>query len=78
MAFNQIPIISIPLKKDLWVDVDSDKSYVSWYNVLKYRLKDRKKNGISKRQKGKNNKEWRNIFYELDEDEQDNFGLNEF
>jgi hypothetical protein len=64
IAFQSIPNITIPLyKKDFWLNVQSDKAYISWYNVMK----DRRQKG-SKKRKSKimvyDNKSWCQVYYE--------------
>jgi hypothetical protein len=64
-----VPSISVPLsKKDLWLNLNSDKSILSWFNVLKdRRLKDLRRKSKSKVKVNSDKKcGWRNIYFELD------------
>jgi hypothetical protein len=70
-----IPIIDIPSSnKDFWLNVHSDRAYISWYNVMKDRRQKGEKGKVSKKDKKRkskdinvvyDNKEWRQIFYNL-------------
>lgn len=58
-----IPAIQIPSKKDLWLNLDSDDSIVSWYGVLRNRRNHKTKENASVMQP---NKYWRKLFFKLD------------
>lgn len=86
MKSLNIPQISIPSEnKDLWLNVSSVDSYISWYKDMKYRIGI--KRGIKlipgkkmKKEKGNalnyDKKVWRQVYYDLeDEDEDDLFIL---
>lgn len=58
--------LEIPKKKDLWLNIDSEKAIISWYNRLKDRQTKRKKS--SKKILVYENKKWRELFFELEDD----------
>jgi hypothetical protein len=57
--------LEIPKKKDLWLNIDSEKAIISWYNRLKDRQTKRKKS--SKKTLVYENKKWRELFFELED-----------
>lgn len=68
---TEILSIYIPSSKDLWLNIDSEKSYLSWYKVIK------EKKGVkivNKKYRSNrsnviyDNKEWSQIFYKLYDD----------
>ena len=85
-----IPAISIPSsKKDLWLNINSDKSIISWYNSIYDRRKSKSKK-TSSNSKKKNtsqsidNKGWRQTFFDfceenyISDDEEDKSKYNVF
>ena len=63
-----IPSIAVPsTKKDLWLNLNSDKSIISWYNSIYDRRKSKK---TSKKNKSNviDNKGWRQIFFDFCEE----------
>ena len=65
-----IPAIQIPSKKDMWLNLDSEKSIISWYNVLKNRHECKHKHKHKKSKKNTSvmyeNKTWRQLFFDFD------------
>jgi hypothetical protein len=57
--------LEIPGKKDLWLNIDSEKAIISWYNRLKERQAKRQKSSRPKKMIIYENKKWRELFFEF-------------
>lgn len=87
-TYANIPQISIPSEnKDLWLNVSSVDSYISWHKHLKYRIGI--KRGINlipgkKMRKEKGNvlnydyKPWRQVYYDLEDEYEDDLFILDF
>ncbi len=64
-SLSMIPSITIPsTKKDMWLNINSDKSIISWYNSIYDRRKS-KKSSKKKTYQAIENKGWRQIFFDF-------------
>jgi hypothetical protein len=75
MSFNipSIPSIFIPSsKKDLWLNINSEKSIISWNNSIYERRKIKNKKGkhifctiYNQETSGQENRGWRQVFFDF-------------